>query len=289
MSHSLRRLAHVVGVDQGAYDVARWGGPPWPGLASIGRLFTTLDDSERLSLARLSAELPTLPDLTVGGRVERVEIAPGGGSASATVRVDGSPGAVWWTTITTELAGSVFVLADRAGAGAGQAFDQQIGLWPGRHTVRVARTGLTSAGMWGSTVQVGTIDVPPARSAPPPPPPPPVRPVITVTQELAGTMATYTVTGHGFLPDQPATRDGITVRRVDVHSLNWWHEWTSSDSGGAISIRVGPLDISTALTPNFHTLVRSIRFSATDRRKDPDSFAHNDPLWSEAVGFDYGP
>ena len=96
----------------------------------------------------------------------------------------------------------------------------------------------------------------------------------------------FVVNGTGFLPDQPSTRDGITVRAVDGVSLqDWVMLFTSSDHDGRIHLETNPLD--TRLLPRNSVGQAKVSFSATDKRRDPSSVPANEPLWSNTVSFTF--
>lgn len=91
----------------------------------------------------------------------------------------------------------------------------------------------------------------------------------------------FTITGTGFLPDQPADQTGITIRVVDGVSQEWKMIYTSSDGTGAVNTTLEALNI-TKLQRDAANVAR-LHFSGTDKRKDPNSVPANEPLWSNTV------
>jgi hypothetical protein len=104
----------------------------------------------------------------------------------------------------------------------------------------------------------------------------PARPTILVTHKVEGVNVTFTVTGQGFLANQPKSPQGITIRIVsEADPRHFQHYHTGSDANGAIRAEIGPLDVRWVRQNG------RVHISATDSRKDPNSVPANDPLWSE--------
>ena len=96
----------------------------------------------------------------------------------------------------------------------------------------------------------------------------------------------YAITGSGFLPSQPQSSQGITVRAVDgVNLQDWVMNYTGSDAGGKISLSLGPLDTNTL--PRNAARQAIVNFSASDKCRDPSSVPANEPLWSNTVTIRY--
>ncbi|MFF4196880.1 hypothetical protein [Nonomuraea sp. NPDC001831] len=112
--------------------------------------------------------------------------------------------------------------------------------------------------------------------------PPPARPRIQVQQDGPIDAVTFTITGSGFLPDQPDSPSGIAIRAVDGVTLQEYPQvFTGSNATGAIERTWGPLN--TLLLPRNAAGSALIHFSATDSRRDPTSVPANQPLWSNTV------
>ena len=281
MNHSLGWLATAVGVDRGAYEIARYGGPRTPQLRRIGELFTNLDDVARRSLRRLVDEFPHLVEPTLGGALERVDVDAARGAASVALRVDASRGAVWWTTAESVDGAATFAILDVTAPRAGELQRTATSLGPGTHRIRATRAGLASTGVWQRSVVLGTVVVPPA-PAPQHHPEAAARPHIEVTHTLDGLEASFVLTGSGFLPNQPDGPGGITIQAVESATLQDWIQlYTGSDASGQVHKSMGPLDVS-GLPVNAAGR-RQVTFTATDSRKDPTSVPANGPLWSNAV------
>lgn len=61
--------------------------------------------------------------------------------------------------------------------------------------------------------------------------------------------------------------------------------FTGSDSDGKIRLEMNPLD--TRLLARDSLGLATVHFSATDKRKDPNSTPANEPLWSNVVSFTF--
>ena len=278
MANSLASLARAIGVHRGAYEVARLGGASTPQLQRMGELFTTLDVDAQGSLARLCAELPNLPTLSLTGELLAVE--HGDHKATVAVRIDASPGAVWWTTFDLH---NGWPVKEYTGTAEGASHEIYEVLGPDTfnlpYSLRLRRAGLTSSGVWTHDIYIGAVWVPPPPPPPPPPPLPAQRPHIEVTHSMDGLNASFVVKGTGFLASQPDGPAGITIQAVESATLaGWVHVYTGSDAAAGIYKELGPLDVST-LQPNALGQ-RRVTFTATDSRKDPTSVPANAPLWS---------
>jgi hypothetical protein len=96
----------------------------------------------------------------------------------------------------------------------------------------------------------------------------------------------FVVNGTGFLPNQPPGPDGITVRVVDgVNLQDWVMLFIGSDASGRIHLETNPLD--TRLLVRNSMGQAKVNFSATDKRRDPNSVPANEPLWSNVVPFTF--
>jgi hypothetical protein len=113
-------------------------------------------------------------------------------------------------------------------------------LGPGSWSVIIRRKGIDSTGyvrLERSFTCVVTAAPKPDEDPPPKPPSKPAsRPKIAVMDERSGRSVTLHVTGEDFLPDQPPTPQGITVRVVDaVNVQDWAMLPTGSDEADAPS------------------------------------------------------
>lgn len=156
--------------------------------------------------------------------------------------------------------------------------------FPGIFLLQVSRTGIQNTGITTLRLSfhVEGVEPPPVS----PPPPSQTRPSISVQRSGPADAVKFVVTGTGFLPNQPASYEGITVRVVDgVNFQDWVMLFTGSDSGGGIRLETNPLD--TRLLARNSLGLATVHFSATDKRRDPTSVPANEPLWSNVVSFSF--
>jgi hypothetical protein len=125
------------------------------------------------------------------------------------------------------------------------------------------------------------------RAEHPPDVPPPTPPHISVERSGPANAVRFVVTGTNFLKNQPPppSPDCITVRVVGVPLQDWAMLYTGSDSDGKIRLETNTLD--TRLLNRNALGQASITFSATDKRRDPNSVPANEPLWSNPVSFTF--
>jgi hypothetical protein len=157
-------------------------------------------------------------------------------------------------------------------------------LGPGQWEIVIRRTGISNTGYTRLSKSFRTIV---RQNEPPPQPlPPQASPNISVEHSGPADAVGFVVTGTGFLPNQPSSLDGITVRVVDGVSLqNWVMLFTGSDSGGRIRLETNPLD--TRLLARNSLGLATVSFSATDKRRNPNSVPANEPLWSNVISFTF--
>lgn len=272
---SLRALGEHVGIpqDSGGYGTARV-----IGLAYCDQLLaTTAPARSRRSLAGLIRLIPTLAPLTLEARL----LNPEGREEDyfPTVRVSASASAVISTRMHYFQGGREFGPSRNFGAAGGDLRDTQLG--PGEWQIQVRRAGIDAVG-FHRLQKAFRASVKGAKKPPPPPPPPLERPVIEVTPTRSGAHVNLHVHGRNFLPDQPASREGVTIRVTDAVRLqDWLMVWTGSGSDRRISHSVGPIDLR-QLQPNALGQ-RVLAVQATDKRRDPSSVPAGEPLWSNTV------
>jgi len=239
------------------------------------------DDGQRASMRGVSQLLDTLAPITLQASLK----TPGGTEPiEVVVALTPSPGLILSTRIT-------FVRADGAVFGGDKNFgnaggDQDLGgLGPGTYHVVVKRAGIASDGykvlQQSFSIQVNAAPSPPA----PHTPPAQVPPHIAVSWSGTATAVTLHVTGTGFLPNQPANNNGITIRVVDaMNPLQGFAPpiFVKSDAAGAIDATLNAFD-STQLAVNPISGKTGVAVSATDSRKNPNSIPSNEPLWSNTV------
>lgn len=241
------------------------------------------DDGQRASMRGVSQLLDTLVPITLPANLK----TPGGTEPiEVVVALTSSPGLILSTRIT-------FVRADGAVFGRDENFgnaggDKNLGgLGPGTYVVVVKRTGIANDGykvlQQSFPIHVNAAPAPPAPA--PHPTPAPVPPHIAVSSSGAATAVTLLVTGTGFLPNQPANNNGITIRVVDAMNplLGFAPPiFVKSDAAGAIDATLNAFD-STQLAVNPISGKTGVAVSATDSRKNPSSVPANEPLWSNTV------
>lgn len=273
---SLRELGAFVGLPQ---DSPEWGAWHATGLRGVADLLAPVSPDDRhRSLTGQSAIAGSLPPISLTAQLHN---PTGSEPYRPEISVNANPGLVISTYVILVQDGLELRLAEGrnfGGAGGRLAGLGQIG--PGLNRLVVRRAGV-GAGGYVRLEQKFVASVRADQPPPPSPPPPTVRrPTIGVTASPSGSTITITVTGSGFLPDQPAGPQGITVRLVDAVRLqDWAHYWTGSGPGGEISLSVPGVNTSTLARNAAGQAIVSV--SATDKRKDPGSVPANEPLWSE--------
>jgi hypothetical protein len=168
---------------------------------------------------------------------------------------------------------------------AGIALDRIIAINdPGDYGITVNRTGQTGPG--APTTLTKHLEIMAQNPAPPTPTPTPhpsQSPQITAAFSGTISNASFHVTGSGFLPNRPASNQGVAIRVVDANALvETRREFTSSTSTGAIDHTIQG-DLS-GLTVNALG-VATAAISATDGRSnsaDPTGF-----LWSNTVRINF--
>ncbi len=271
---TLRELGEFVGIPQDSGEF----GPPIPpiGLRLVSKLLTPVSTpQQRASMKAMIALLRTLPPIALEAQL----LNPGGKEPyTPVVRVNSSPGLVISTRFHFIESGREFAPSQNFGAAGGDFSPTQ--LPPGQWEIVVRRNGISSAGYTRLSKAFRTTVT---RDEPPPPP---TRPSIQVVHSGPAHAVVFVVTGTGFLPDQPASRDGITVRAVDgVNLQDWQMLYTGSDHNGTIRLETGPLDTRLLQRNALHQA--KVSFSATDKRKDPNSIPANEPLWSNVICFTF--
>jgi hypothetical protein len=156
-------------------------------------------------------------------------------------------------------------------------------LAPGQWDLIVKRAGISNTGY---TKLAKSFRVTVVRDEPPPPQ---TRPYIRVDREGPATATRFVVTGSGFLINQPVGGQyAITVRIVNGANVqDWLMLRTGSDSDGKIHLETDALDMGSL--PRNAADQATLNFSATDKRKDPNSTPGNQPLWSNTVTFTWTP
>lgn len=273
---TLRQIGEFVGIPQ---DSPEFGAPSRIGLRLVGKLLTPVTNpAERSSMRRLGERL----DMLVPVELEADLLNPSGTEPHvAKFRVKGTAGCVISTRIFYSLAGQLMSVSDNHGAAGGDFGAPQLG--PGAWDLEVCRTGIGHAGHVRLSKSFRA-NVSAASPPPSPPVPRPVPPSISVVHSGPPDAVVFTVRGTGFLADQLAGPQGVTVRFVDgVDLQSWVMLFTGSDGSGATHLVTGPLD--TTVLPRNALGQALVHVSASDKRKDPASAPANEPLWSNTVSF----
>jgi hypothetical protein len=276
--NTLRQLGEFVGIPQ---DSGEFGSPIPPiGLRLVSKLLAPVCTAQqRASMRAMIALLRTLPPVGLEAQL----LNPGGREPyDPVIRVTSSPGLVISTRIHFIESGRELVAPSQNFGAAGGDFHWMT-LGPGQWEIVVRRAGISNTGY---TRLSKSFRATVTRAEQPQPIPPQTRPSISVTSSGPADAVKFVVTGSGFLANQPATREGITVRAVDgVNPQAWIMLFTGSDSSGQIRLETGPMD--TRLLPRNSLGQAKVHFSATDKRRDPHSVPANEPLWSNVVSFTY--
>ena len=167
---------------------------------------------------------------------------------------------------------------------AGIALDRIIAINdPGDYGITVNRIGQTGPG--APTTLTQHLEIMAAAPAPPTPTPTPASQPPHISAAFSGTItnASFHVTGTGFLPNRPASNQGVAIRVVDANALvETRREFTSSTSAGAIDHTIQG-DLS-GLTVNA-LRVATVAISATDGR--PSSADVTGFMWSNTVSISF--
>ena len=235
------------------------------------------------SMQEAIRQLETLPPIELEANV--IGSTQGTEPFVAGVRIGSSPGVIISTRIFYETGGMLLSSSENVGAAGGDVDAQ---LSPGAWTATVRRTGIGATGY--KNLQK-TFHFLVRRQPEPPAPhvPTPTRPTIQATHRREGDNAIITVTGQGFLANQPRSPQGITIRVVDKadFSSRLPDQYTGSDEAGAMIRReIDPFDIRLVIQNPFDNK-RRVVVSATDSRKDPNSVPANGPLWSVGVEIEF--
>jgi hypothetical protein len=153
---------------------------------------------------------------------------------------------------------------------------------PGQYVYTVHRTGWTDPS--GPTTLTKQLNILARVPDPTPPPPVPAQPP-TIKVTFSGSIqdAKFHVVGSGFLPNRPATNQGVAIRAVDANILiETRREFAASTATGTID-HVIEGDLS-GLTVNAAGIA-TLAISATDGRPNPAD--HTDFLWSNTVRTDF--
>jgi hypothetical protein len=274
---TLRELGDFVGIPQDSGEF----GPPTPpiGLRLVSKLLAPVSTAQqRASMRAMIALLQTLPPVSLEAQL----LNPGGREPYAPViRVTSNPGLVISTRIHFIESGREFGASQNFGAAGGDFSPTQLG--PGQWEIVVRRAGISNTGYTRLSKSFRTTVT---QVEHPTPPPPQTPPSISVERSGPANAVRFVVTGTGFLPNQPSSPDGISVRVVDgVSFQDWVMLFTGSDSGGRIRLETNPLD--TRLLARNSLGVAAVSFSAADKRRDPNSVPANEPLWSNVISFTF--
>src|SRR5947209_13042711 len=150
---------------------------------------------------------------------------------------------------------------------------------PGVYVFTVQRTGWT--GPSGPTTLTKQLNIPAFAPHPTPPPPPPHVQPPTITVTFSGSIedAKFHVIGSGFLPNRPATNQGVAIRFVDANLLTETRrDFVASTAAGTID-HVIEGDLSNLTLNALGTATLAI--SATDGRPNPADTTGF--LWSNTV------
>lgn len=274
---TLREIGGFVGIPE---DSPEFGAPSNIGLRLAGDLLAPTGSSAQIrSLRGIDGLLQTLSPISLNaGLLDAEGVEP----FQPIVRLVASPGLVISTRVLFFMSGQLFHYSQDYGAAGGDVTPTQLG--PGRWDIVVRRSGIGNGGYQRlEKVFRATVT---RSSSPPPPPAAATKPHIGVQSSGPASAVMYAVTGTGFLPNQPPSQQGVTVRAVDgVNNQDWVMIFTASDATGAINLTLGPLD--TNLLPRNAAGQAIVSFSATDKRRDPSSVPANEPLWSNTVTFRY--
>jgi hypothetical protein len=276
---TLRELGEFVGLPQ---DSAEFGAPVPPiGLRLVSKLIAPVSTAQqRASMRSIVDLLRTLPPISLEAQL----LNPGGTEPYVPViRVTSSPALVISTRIHYIESGNAFPSSRNFGAEGGDFSPTTLA--PGQWDIVVRRAGIGNTGYVRLSKAFHTTVTRAER--PPDNRPSPSPPHISVEHSGPANAVRFVVTGTNFLKNQPPppSSDCITVRVVGVPLQDWALLYTSSDSAGKIRLETNPLD--TGLLNRNALGQASITFSATDKRKDPNSVPANEPLWSNTVSFTF--
>lgn len=270
---TLREVGTFVGIPQ---DSGEFGTEMPISLGYVRHLLTgspfvgSSGDAQPFSMQAAIQQLQGLPPIKLDANV--IGSREGDEPFAPVIRIGSSPGVIISTRIHYESGGRTWGVSENVGAAGGDVGG--LTLSPGSWTLTVRRAGIGATGYMKLEKALHLR----VRRSGPSGEETPIRPTIEVTHEFEGVNVTFTVTGQGFLANQPRNLEGITIRIVDGWNFqNYAHFYTGSDENGAIHAEIGPLDVR-RLTLNFG--IRRVHVSATDSRKDPNSVPANEPLWS---------
>lgn len=274
--NTLRQLGEFVGIPQDSGEF----GPPIPpiGLRLVSKLLAPASTAQqRASMRAMIALLRTLPPVGLEAQL----LNPGGREPyEPVIRLSSSPGLVISTRVHFIESGHEFAPSQNFGAAGGDFSSTTLG--PGQWEIVVRRAGISNTGYTKLSRSFRTT-VTRAEHSPPIPENPPR---ILVERTGPANAVRFVVIGTEFLPDQPSSPDGITVRVVDgVSFQDWVMLFTGSDSDGRIRLETNPLD--TRLLARNSLGLATVSFSAADKRRNPHSVPANEPLWSNVISFTF--
>jgi hypothetical protein len=277
--NTLRELGTFVGLPQ---DSGEYGSPIPPiSLRLVSQLLAPVSTpQQRASMRAMIALVRTLPPIGLEAQL----LNPVGQEPyKPVIRVSSSPGLVISTRITFIQSGREYPAGQNFGAAGGDFSPTHLG--PGQWEIIVRRAGISSAG-YTRLSRSFRASVTAAGGGHTPPPTAPTPPSISVERSGPAGAVRFVVTGTGFLPNQPAGADGISVRFVDgVNLQDWVMLFTGSDSGGTIRLETG--ELNTGLLARDALGLARVHVSATDKRRNPNSVPANEPLWSNVVTFTF--
>ncbi len=275
--NTLRELGEFVGIPQ---DSGEYGAPIPPiGLRLVSKLLAPVSTAEqRASMRAMISLIPTLPPVGLEAQL----LSPGSGKEPYVVdiRVSSTTALVISTRVCPILSGQEFPGSQNYGSKEGS---YSTTLAPGQWDLLVKRAGISAAGY---TKLSKSFRVTVVRDEPLPPQ---SRPHIKVDHEGPANATRFVVTGSGFLLNQAAEGQyAITVRIVNRPNVqDWLMIRTGSDADGKIHLETDALDMGSL--PRNAADQAILNFSATDKRKDPNSTPANEPLWSNTTTFTWTP
>ena len=280
---TLREMGMFVGIPE---DSGEFGTPLPISLGYVRHLLTgaPLGQSPRetypFSFQEAIQQLEGLPPIKLDAAV--VGSSEGYEPFAPLIRIGQSPGLVLFTRIYYESGGRLFSVSDNVRGGGGDIGGLTLG--PGLWKLTVRRSGISTTGYekLERSLNLRTLQ----RQAPVNPPQENnTRPTIAVTPKVENEQVTFTITGYGFLHDQPGNWQGIAIRIVDGTAPlenRSPYLYTSSNGAGNIGLNIGPIEFW-RISVNPLSQKREVRISATDKRTDPHSVPANEPLWSNTV------
>jgi hypothetical protein len=205
--NTLREIGEFIGIPQGSFEVAGFGGPRTTSLKMASLLVTK---SEGSSLQAIIQALQNLTPITLEAQI--VGSRSGEEPFQPVIRLNASGGVTWFTFI--EFAEILFE-PKNLGAAGGDFKTTQLG--PGIFQCVVKRAGISNTGFVSLSKTLGTITVS-AKPIVPTHPPPQPKPTISVQSNGDGS---FKVSGSGFVPKNATVNILVGDGTLNQNPLNF--------------------------------------------------------------------